>query len=242
MKTSISRPSHLLFCVVVSVCLSLLAVSCGTPSNSYPPPQTSPTPEPVAYYASSPSYITATSIQELASKSALVVIGQITGTGEVVNMAKDPTDPTKEDPEYFVVGQVYDVKVEQYLKGEGGNMIQVVQREGFIQKTSGIAVAPPDVEKAKKADKHIPMKTAIKYLIFLDQFDRLDKKKNYFVGVAQPWRFDMSDLKQVRPESVWEEASVFFPPQAFDDIATRVKHPDIPTVAPILPAPPSSYP
>lgn len=40
----------------------------------------------------SASYITARSLADLVAKSAVIVIGQVSGTGEIINMARNPKD------------------------------------------------------------------------------------------------------------------------------------------------------
>jgi hypothetical protein len=184
------------------------------------------------------SFIIVTSIAELANRSKLIVIGHVTKTDDIVNMARNPDDPTKPDNEIFIVGQVYMVSVKQFLKGsEKAETIYVVQREGFL----GPSVSKNDseIEKAKAIEKYVPLSLDKRYLMFLEPMLGHPEGK-YYVGVAQPWRFDVSDTKQVLPESPWEEAVRFFPSQTLDSIVYQIEHPEL--LASPYPPPTTPYP
>ncbi len=82
------------------------------------------------------------------------------------------------------------------------------------------------MQKAKTLEKYIPMSLNKDYLMFLEPMLGYPEGK-YYVGVAQPWRFDISDTVRVVPESPWEGAGNFFPPQALETIIQQIEHPEL---------------
>ena len=222
--------------LVVTLIICITVASCIPSTSSQPP--SSPTLDNPSPGVGSGSFIIVTSIAELANRSKLIVIGQVIKADDIVNMARNPDDPTKPDNEIFIVGQVYMVSVIQFLKGdEKAETIYVVQQEGFL----GPSVPKNDSEiaKAKAIENYVPLSLDKGYLMFLEPMFGYPEGK-YYVGVAQPWRFDVSDTKQVLPESPWEEAVRFFPSQTLDSIVYQIEHPEL--LASPYPPPATPYP
>jgi hypothetical protein len=112
------------------------------------------------------------SIPELSTKSDLIIIGQATATKEIINTARIPDDPTKPDPECFSIGQIYEIRVDDHLKGSSAKIIYVPQHQGFLSTPSG----PPTVEQiaeAQKAyaelDRYFPSQPMASLLAQIDQ-------------------------------------------------------------------------
>ena len=101
------------------------------------------------------SFITANSYADLVKMSTLIAIGRVIKTENIINMARDPSDPTKPDNQVFIVGQVYQVHIKQFLKGKEGDVLYIVQREGFLGPSMSKTEA--DIEKAKTNEDYIPL-------------------------------------------------------------------------------------
>ncbi|MFH1635275.1 MAG: hypothetical protein ABIG63_14885 [Chloroflexota bacterium] len=138
-------------------------------------------------------------------------------------MARDINDVSKSDPDVFVVGQVYQVKVEQYIKGNGEHTIYIVQREGFLG--PDIPKTGAEIEKAKTNENYVAPNIGDRYLMFLRPLAGFSEQQ-YYVGVAHPWRFNVSDPEKVYPESPWKEAYKIFGQQSLSDIIMQIEYPD----------------
>ena len=193
--------------------------------TSQPPDQkqSQSVPESSTPVLGSASYLTANSFADLAERSTIIAIGRVIQTENIINMARDADDPMKDDDRVFGVGQVYQFHIDRYLKGAEEDVIHIVQPEGFIGQ--GMSKTEEDIERAKINYDYIPLSMDKNYLMFLHpMFDPPDL--GYYVGVAHPWRFDLSDPRRVIPESPWGFASMVFPPQSLEFIIQQIEHPE----------------
>ena len=214
---------------VITTCsgLMLLFTACQS-SLTHPSPSTTSTLSITKFDSS--SYITATSIQELANRSTIIVLGKAVERGDVINLARDVNDSSKPDHNLFGIGQVYVFKVEKYIKGDKPanetDLIYVVQPEGMIVITPEAPLSKADVEKAHQQDNYIPFYPDTEYLLFLEPLRGFQDLKYHYVGVAQPWGFNVSDPEKVITESPWFGASRFFQPEALKDIIAKIENPE----------------
>ncbi len=156
------------------------------------------------------SYVTANSLRELVASSTLIIVGQLSGTGETINLARNPDDITQPDPNILSFGQVYRVTVERYLKGTGERILNVVQPEAFL--TERMPKTQANIANAKANYKYIPFHSGTKYLLFLEPILGFPNQ-HYFTGPAHPWRFILPDAGNAEPESPWDLAKQVFPPR-----------------------------
>ncbi|MCL4830538.1 MAG: hypothetical protein KJZ95_24490 [Caldilinea sp.] len=193
----------------------------------------------------SSSYITARTFQELASKSSLIVIGQVEQTSQVLNLARNVDDISKSDPNIVNLGQVYRVKLSSILKEEKpvkSDSLFIVQPEGFLIRAveqRGRPVTENEIQLARQQTDHRPFVPGHNYLFFLEPLRGFDNQM-YFVGVAHPWRFDVTNPENVVPESPWEGATRAFPPLPLREILREIGHVPTPITATIespLPTP-----
>ena len=156
-----------------------------------------------------------TSIPELSSKSDTIIIGKIIATGEIINTARDFDDPAKPDPDYFSVGQIYEVDVEQYLKGDGDKIINILQNQGFLI-TRSKAPTTSEIERAMAEYDYVQLRPGQTYLFFINtaqnEYGEFTKEK-LFAGVGHPWLFDMTDPECVQPLDTLEVIYAYFPPR-----------------------------
>lgn len=175
----------------------------------------------------SSSYITARTFRELASKSSLVVIGQVEQTSQVLNLARNVNDISQSDPDIVNLGQVYQVKPASLLKAErpveSGSLF-IVQPEGFLIRSveqRGRPVTENEIQLARQQTDHRAFTPGHSYLFFLEPLRGFGNQM-YFVGVAHPWRFDVTDPENVVPESPWEGATRAFPPLPLREILREI--------------------
>lgn len=167
------------------------------------------------------SYETADSLRELLNQSTIVAIGQIVGTGDVVNMARNPANISEPDPTFFILGQTYQVEVQRYLKGSGSEVIEVLQPEGFIN-GNRTPITQQAIERSRATYSHIPMDAGNRYLFFLKSTSGFPDGA-YFTGVAHPWRFTLPIGGIAQPESPWRGATEVFPPQPSAKLVSQVE-------------------
>lgn len=117
-------------------------------------------------------------LDTMVSKTEIIVIGRIDGVAGTRNMARDPNDPTRPDPNHQVIGLDYKVQVERYLKGTGTPELLVTQPQ-FSVTESGEKVT---------YGSYVDMETGGRYLLFIRQ--SLDGSGR-FVGAGEPWRFSL---------------------------------------------------
>src|SRR6266545_6585840 len=146
--------------------------SAGSEATVQPPPPTGTTKSTSVSTSTQSSvvvitnYVTSQSLKETVTQSEIIVLGNVIGTGEVINTSRDTQDHTKPSRDSFDIGQVYDFQVQRYVKGSGPLVLKVAQAEGVILRPqSGVTQA--DIDRAKAADDHVPFNTGTTYLLFL---------------------------------------------------------------------------
>ena len=181
----------------------------------------------------SSSYITARTFRELASKSSLILVGEVEQTNQVLNLARNADDISTSDPDILNLGQVYQVKPSSILKEEKpvelGSLF-IVQPEGFLIRSieqRGKPVLENEIQLARQQTDHRAFVPGHSYLFFLEPLRGFDNQM-YFVGVAHPWRFDATDPGNVVPESPWEGATRAFPPLPLREVLREIGYAPIP--------------
>lgn len=177
-----------------------------------------------------------TTFKEIVDRSSAIVIGWPTSTKGVVNTARDPKDPTRQDPNYFGIGQVYEVQVDRYLKGNGPDLIYVIQNEGLIPSKSK-EVTEDEVVQAKKLSNTLPLTIGDQYIMFLSasefSYDNFSKD-GLFIGRGHPWRFEVTSSECVQPEDALTVVIRYFPSQTLDKFIELINDPN---AAPEMPYP-----
>lgn len=198
--------------VIVIICMTFAVASCAEEVRSQPA-LTSPQGE--------ASFVTAASLDELVARSTLIVIGNVSGAGGTVNMARDIHDVTKPDPLLFEVGQVYHVTVSRYIKGSGAPALDVLQAEGLVNGQRE-GVNAESIKRARARFPYIPLGSGSTYLMFLVRAQGFPDNQ-YFVGDIAPWRFTLPAEGMAKAESPWLEAQVVFPPMPPEQLIRTVE-------------------
>ncbi len=169
------------------------------------------------------SYITGNSYSDLTNNVNIIVIGEMVAVRDNVNIARDDEDMMKSSSSRYEIGQVYEFKVDEYIKGNGKSTIYVVQVEGFLSQKE--LKTNKSITRAKENFDFIPIKSEKKYLLFLSDLIGFPTGE-YFIGPIHPWRFDITDPEQVIPESPWPYANQVFPPVPLKLVLEQIKHPE----------------
>ncbi len=153
------------------------------------------------------SRIVGSSISEIAERASIIVIGTVVDTiYSDVNMFRNYENLSKPVNDIYAPGVFAEVHITEYLKGEGTKIIYITQATGVI--IPGYMRNDASVEKAQKMLVD-PLQVGKKYLFFLQGYGKggyldipgEDLPTPLFIGVIEPWRFDISDSKLAVPES-----------------------------------------
>ena len=138
-------------------------------------------------------------LRELVWASDAVVVGTITSEGSMRNVGRDPTDPSREDPNHIAVAQDYTLLIEESIKGEISGSITVTNA-----RSSRDRVGPLWIES--KNERYIPLTVGTRYALFLR---RLPWDQSVYVLGFEPSQFELGKEAVVR--SVWPDAQRSFP-------------------------------
>ena len=188
------------------------------PSATALPSQPTTTPSESWHIGDGPAMVT--DIREIIARSSLVVIGTVSSLGEIVNYARDPNDYSKPDPNQFVIGQVYHLQVESYLKGQGGSNVDLVANEGTIA-SPDMHKTPLNFEQAKANDQHIPLTPGTRYLIFLTP--SFFAAQHYFDIYKENWGYKLPFNGTAEIQSPNPESPKFFPSKPSAVLVTDIK-------------------
>lgn len=176
--------------------------------------------------------LAASSFQELAYYSDIVVIGQIISKEQIINTARDPSNPTKPDPRFFSINQVYSVKVDSILEGESKNILLLVHNQGLLKTAPD--VTPTIAEIESEIDRNIqktfiPLSLDTRYIFFLKILDKISydlngyKSTELYAGVAEPWRFKITSDDLVVPETLFPDMDMCFPRISVKEVGVLVE-------------------
>jgi len=200
------------------------------------------------------SQVVASSISELSHFSEIIVVGRFISEEHIINTARNTKDLSEPDPRFFSINQVYQVEVERYIKGDGPKNIYVIQHMGTILLDSNANAqestpSPSIIDSAIQNNTHkefepISMNTA--YLMFLRVLDQREYKldgyssNQIYSGVAQPWRFRITDENRVVPETIIDNAKYLFGEISLDMAIEQIMKPYDPLETITIPYPPPS--
>ncbi len=198
--------------------LGLLIASCAPPPDSDSAPRTS----------GRPSYVSARNLEQLVELSTVIAIGRLEGVEGEINLARDADNPSRASDDSYVLGQVYRLRVDRYLKGEGPDTIRVVQAEAWDyggasrRATSSREAIQRLRQEALDAGYVIPLAPGITYLLFLSPLG-LVREDDYYAGTPQPWRFVLTEDGRAYPDSPWEPADEVFPPRPAEELLGEIE-------------------
>lgn len=145
-------------------------------------------------------------VTALVRMSDVIVAGTVTAVGGTRNVARDPKDPTREDPNMTAIAQDYTLVVDTVIKGNVGSTITVTSA-----KSTAVRKGPLTAERNN--EMFIPLKVGTRYLLLLRS---VGWTSGVYAASFEPHHFELGAGATVR--SNWSEASSLFPPistQAF---------------------------
>ena len=181
----------------------------GSPSTPEPPaatgpPQRSPVPPQAQAMPLQVIYRTAKNLDnapdgssdvlaKLVAHSTLIVIGTTSNAEprEERIPGRLPSDPSKPDPNYTMIGNVYEVEVERYLKGSGDTTLPVIQSIGYEAIIPGPGNTPGRLTQGRDTPPHLLLGKSSRYLLFLSE--QGDDAPGLWMGAVHPYKFLMSD-------------------------------------------------
>jgi hypothetical protein len=198
--------------------LGLLILSCAPSLGSDSAPCTS----------GRPSYVSARNLEQLVELSTVIAVGRLEGTEGEINLARNADNRSRASDDSYVLGQVYRLRVERYLKGEGPDTIRVVQAEVWdYGGASRRAVSSREAiqrlrHEALDAGYVIPLAPDTTYLLFLRPLG-LVREDDYYAGTPQPWRFVLTEDGRAYPDSPWGPADEVFPARPAEELLGEIE-------------------
>jgi hypothetical protein len=122
-------------------------------------------------------YPIALDIQGVINEADIVVIGKYEQYDSSWNMARNPDNITKEDPNMYVEGKLYRFTVDKYLKGNGSSSILVNKKYKNVDGQIDERFIEPNFSE--------PVVLFLKY----------EKDYNNYFGAIQPFEFKLINNK-----------------------------------------------
>jgi len=169
-------------------------------------------------------------MEDLLKHTDIVIIGRPVGEKGIINTAREVSDLTKTDADIFSIGQVYEIEVIRYIKGEGANSLFVVQHHGTVYHDTQ-ELSESAIEAARERENVIPLAINERYVMFLAFFDFAYDgypTEQLVGGLGHPWRFRINELDCVQvedSESSW--LLNYFPPQTLDGFIQWIENPEL---------------
>lgn len=151
----------------------------------------------------SADYPVTSELDDMISEADMVVVGKYLNFDSKWNMARDPEDITKEDPENFVEGRLYQFKVDQVVKGaDSSEIIKVNHRVSEtlkVEESDAVIAANGTVKKSATWESshevvnqdplYIAPNIGSKYMVFL----KYDEMQNNYYGAIEPFSIKFND-------------------------------------------------
>jgi len=226
--------------LLVVICIWITA--CSDPTSNDVPLGTPATHLPLIPVQS--SQVIFATMEDLLKHTDIVILGRPVGEKGIINTAREVSDLTKTDPDMFSIGQVYEVEVIRYIKGEGANSLFVVQHQGTVFLNTQ-ELSESAIEAARERENVIPLAINERYVMFLafSEFAYEGYPTEQLVGgVGHPWRFRINELDCVQAEdldSFW--LLNYFPPQTLDGFIQWIENPALYGGSFPYPAPEDQY-
>lgn len=221
--------------LLLTILVGLPVLACNTSPNTYipqPPDTPQPAATPIGISAQAPAtprppdtplpvptvirgnsgfdamYVASSSLSDLVANSSVIVIGTIPNA--------EPDDVRVRDQSSShvqAVGSGYNVQVERYLKGSGGNTIPVVQFYGLDYTDQG------QTRQARDTHENLLLGKGSRYLLFLRENGSYP---SYWIGTAYPYKFLLSGGR-ASAESPVDDLDGAFPEQSETDFISSVE-------------------
>lgn len=150
-------------------------------------------------------------MDSLVRLSRVIVVGEVIAEGGVRNIAPDPRDPTRPDPNLIINAQDYRFRVDQVLKGTTDGTITVTSARFASMKRFVVS-------REVTYPNFVPLKIGTRYLLMLQP---LAHDPLVYALDFEPSRFELGDQAVVR--SNWSDARTLFPDRPADDFMRELR-------------------
>lgn len=210
MKINLSKVQGIVADLLIIVCLFYFLSACelAPTRNSMisinDEITTNPTPTANFIVVSQSSCISSTdTYKEIIEKSEIIIIGSVMDTGITFNGARMGNNLEQAVPTLYGLDRIYEVKVDQYLKGSGPDTFFIIRAEGLASALTAEELQAK-VQRGEFEEESTPLNPDTPYLMFLRRFPEADQypeipKGVYYIRVSTPWLFDISNPESVMP-------------------------------------------
>lgn len=164
-------------------------------------------------------YPVADSLEQMSAESDLIVTGRYTGLDSTWNMARDPADMRKEDPENYVEGRLYRFDVQEVWKGEleedtilvNHKYLSVMKKEesNAVVNEEGIILSEATQTREISMTVHNPLfiepTQDDTYILFLKQ----DPNFGNYYGAIEPFSIKVTDGKTELQSNLIDRTTYF---------------------------------
>jgi hypothetical protein len=178
--------------------------------------------------------------KEIIEKANIIVVGKVIGTGWTFNAARNPDKVQEPAETLYAMNRIYEVNVDHYIKGDGPQSFYIFNSEGDAWGNTPEEMQDK-VAKGEFQPMDSPLLPEIPYLMFLNPFDANNifpeiPKGVYYSEVTDPWLFDISDPKEIRPVNSHSANPFVDWTLPFEQIVSYIQIPELipPTPMPVV--------
>lgn len=158
--------------------------------------------------------------KELVANTPIIAVVTVIGEGPIVNLARSSNDLSQPSPNQFAIGQVYQVKVEQYLRGQDAATLNIIQDEGIVPED--MPKTQENIDKGKVFSKIPPLSAGSRFVMFLVP-DPIFTAQHYFDGNSQPWLFALTSSGNAQVQTPATRIIEDYPTMSTTDFLNEVK-------------------
>lgn len=161
------------------------------------------------------------SFEEMEATSDLIILSNV--------MAEKEIQLVSDDHEIYTVRVIYQVQVNEVIKGEAPATIEVINNEGFVFAEEGRVPEQVGREAIDQPEAR-PLSIGKPYLMFLRKNRVISDQpfpEHRYYPIGYPWLFDISDENRVFPEAHMQITDPDFSPQLLADILRTIQTPVI---------------
>ncbi len=185
-------------------------------------------------------YVIYTTMEELTDNATIIIMGSPVRDLGIVNLSSDPHGKPILALGFYDIHQMFEVEVSRYIKGEGPDMIYVAHGQGMTN-VDFQELSENDIYEARQRQGIVPLSIDQRYIMFLRPPVEVHPEitVRFFLGIAHPWRFAISDTDCVLPEDEASNLSRYFHPTFLDQFIQYITDP---ATFPVTPYPPPLSP
>ncbi|WP_430509869.1 hypothetical protein [Gottfriedia solisilvae] len=148
-------------------------------------------------------------IQEITKLADAVFIGTVIDVAGTRNLARNPQNPDEEDQSVYIEGVDYNVKVEEFLKGNDNKDLLVTEERNVQLNKS---------DKPVKNEYYIGLENGQQYIFFANKSESTGR----YYAVGEPFFFELKNNK-VKVKSNDEEIRNLFKESDLSSFKEKVK-------------------